>query len=127
MILYVVGNPLVEGDNLPLRMMPRLREAFCEASISIVDPNENFIPESGSIILDSVDGINRVTVFADIEAFVTTKSVTGHDYDLGFHLKLLMKLKKITSVTILGIPCAGNLKQLTGQAVFLLSEIQNNR
>ena len=45
--------------------------------------------------------------FTDIDAFVATRSISPHDYDLGFHLLFLRKLHKISHVRILGIPQSG--------------------
>jgi len=104
MNIYVVGNALMPEDNTPLRLIPSLRKAFPDFVITEADPNGNFIPEEGSIIIDTVEGISQVQWFNDIAAFVTTKSVSAHDYDLGFHLQMLLKLKKISSIKILGIP-----------------------
>lgn len=115
MKVYVVGNSLVLRDSMPLRILPALRHAFPQYTFELVDPNENFIPEAGSIILDTVEGIDKVTWFSDIDAFDVTKSVSPHDYDLGFHLKLLMKLKKIISVHILGVPAYGDSASVTQQ------------
>lgn len=104
MNVYVVGNSLLREDNMPLRLVSVLQKKFPDFVTTPADPNENFIPEEGSVIIDTIEGISRVQWFDDIDAFVTTKSVSPHDYDLGFHLQMLLKLKKISSVRILGIP-----------------------
>jgi len=107
MKIYVAGNELVENDRLPLELLPILVKTFPDYSFEAVDPNENFIPEEGSIIIDTVEGITGVQWFNDIDAFVATRSISPHDYDLGFHLLFLRKLHKISQVQILGIPQSG--------------------
>lgn len=104
MKIYLIGNQLVGSDNLPYTLLPALLEAFPEVEFEEADPNENFIPEDGSIILDTVEGLSEVKFFDSLDDFVTTRSVSPHDYDLGFHLQLLKKLHKIHSFTILGLP-----------------------
>ncbi len=104
MKVYLVGNMLVKEDSLPIRLLPKLRMAFPHIVFEEVDPNENFIPEEGSVIMDTVYGITKPRWFTSIDDFEQTKSVSPHDYDLAFHLKLLVKLKKISHVRILGIP-----------------------
>ena len=104
MKIYIVGNPMVTEDSLPYVLRPFLVERFPDISIEEADPNENFVPEDGSIIIDTVLGISDVRLFENIDAFMITKSVSPHDYDLGFHLQLLKKLHKITAVKILGLP-----------------------
>ena len=98
MKIYIAGNPLIEGDRLPLEFLPALKKIFPAYSFELVDPNENFIPEEGSVIIDTVDGISGVQWFTDVDAFVLVSSVSAHDYDLGFHLMLLKKLHKITHI-----------------------------
>jgi hypothetical protein len=104
MIVYLIGNSIVPEDGAPLALAPMIRKTFPAVSVMEADPNENFIPEKGSVIIDTVKGITEVTWFTDVDAFVTTKSVTPHDYDVGFHLKLLQKLGKLPPVRIIGIP-----------------------
>jgi hypothetical protein len=112
MKLYIVGNELVEEDRFPLLMIKELRQEFPHYLFVEVDPNENFIPEEGSIIIDTVEGIQSVQWFDTLDAFVQTRSVSPHDYDLGFHLQFLKKLHKIQTIRILGVPKTGIYTQL---------------
>ena len=110
----------MKDDHLPLQLLPTLKKAFPRTSVTTIDPNENFTPEEGSVIVDTVYGTDKVQVFTDLDAFVTTKSVSPHDYDLGFHLQLLMKLKKISGVRIIGVPPKGSRKNIEQSVVDLL-------
>jgi hypothetical protein len=104
MTVYLIGNTLVKEDNRPSELRGELEKAFPQIRFTEADPNENFIPEPTGFIIDTVIGIDRCRWFTDPESFEQTAGVSPHDYDLGFHLKLLLKLKKITGVRILGIP-----------------------
>lgn len=104
MKIYCVGNKLVKKDQVPILYVLRLCREFPDIMCVEADPNENFIPEDGSVIIDTVKGIDEVTWFDSLDAFEQTRSVSPHDYDLGFHLRLLQKLNKISRVCILGIP-----------------------
>ena len=88
--------------------MPKLAIKFPHIHFEEADPNENFIPEEGSLIIDTVQDLDRVTLFNSLDVFEQTQSVSPHDYDLGFHLRLLQKLRKITNVRIIGVPQKGN-------------------
>lgn len=121
MIIYIVGNPFVAKDSKPLQLAPKLKRTFPQLSFREVDPNENFIPEEGSIIIDSVQELDRVTLFHSLDAFEATRSVSPHDYDLGFHLRLLQKLHKITTVRIIGVPQKGDAEQIFKAVSKLLS------
>lgn len=104
MKVYGLGNPLVAKDSLPLRLLPQLRKLLPNIEFIETDPTENFIPENNSIIVDTVVGIKKITVFNSIDEFETFHSVTAHDYDLSLHLQLLKKLGKLNKIKIIGIP-----------------------
>jgi len=104
MKIYCIGNAAVEGDDIPSRLVPFLSQEFPEIEILSTDPTESFSPESQSILIDSISGIDHVCVYSDIDVFVTTKSVSVHDYDLGLHLQLLKKIHKLNPIQIIGIP-----------------------
>lgn len=105
--VYIVGNPAVANDSVPYRILPNLREVFPDVEFREADPNENFVPEEGSIIIDTVEGIDAVRSFNSLDDFAVHHTISPHDYDLAFHLRVLQKLHKIGSVTILGIPMNG--------------------
>lgn len=104
MLIYVIGNPLVKYDSLPLKLIPFLKTSFPAAEIIEADVNENFLPKKNSVIIDTVVGVDNVTLFTTLTDFTGPRLVTPHDYDLGFHLRLLQKLKKINKFSIIGIP-----------------------
>lgn len=56
------------------------------------------------IIIDTIQGIKNVAMVTDIDSIKTQKIYSMHDFDLGYNLKLLKKLKYIDSVTIFGVP-----------------------
>lgn len=120
MKIYVVGNLLVNQDNIPLKILPRLKHAFPKITFMEIDPTEEFIPEKGSIIFDTVVGINKVTVFDNIDDFEKSPLISPHDYDLRMHIKLLMKLGKISNVVIIGVPQNLEMKQITNQLIIIL-------
>lgn len=127
MHVYVVGNSLVSADNLPIKLLPKLKKAFPRATFNDVDPNENFVPEEGSVIIDTVEGMSNVQLFTDLHDFVVTKSVSPHDYDLGFHLLLLFKLGKLKDISIIGIPSEAQTKDILRIVKRVLKKLMDNR
>lgn len=118
MKIYLIGNPLVNEDNLPLRLKPDLEAAFPKVEFIEADPNENFLPEDNSIIIDTVHGLKEVTIFNSLDDFADHPLISPHDYDLFFHLKLLIKLGKVKKLTLIGIPQGHSLFQI-------LSKVKN--
>ncbi len=106
--MYVLGNPLEEIDALPLRVLPRLREAFPTIHFVEIDPTENFPEEEHLIIIDTIINTTQVIVWTDVDAIQSSPSYSLHDFDLGMTLKLLKKMGKLKRVTILGVPSVQN-------------------
>lgn len=96
---------MVEKDSLPLKLIGRLRQEFKDIEFKEFDPNENLEKEGRDlVIIDSVEGIDKVVLIKEIDAIKTQKVYTMHDFDLGYSLKLLKKLKLLDSVMIFGVP-----------------------
>lgn len=108
--IYIIGNPLLEFDNLPIRLKPRLTEVFSDIDFVEIDPSDNFLPDKNGelIIIDTVEGINEVKILEDIEKIQSDDKYSVHDYDLGMHLKLLQKLDLLKKVLIYCVPMDGD-------------------
>lgn len=104
MTVYVVGNPLVNEDSLPVRMLPLLRERFPDVSFVEFEPTEDLPDDREPVFLDTVSNAKEVMVFRDLDRFVETKALSLHDFDLGLTLKLALKAGLIDRVTIIGVP-----------------------
>lgn len=107
--IHIFGNPLLDFDNLPLKLAPKLKKLFPEIDFVIADPNENLKPINKKlIIIDAVESIKKVVVIDDLEQIQTQKIYSLHDFDLAFNLKLLQKIGKLRSVKIFGVPMKGS-------------------
>ena len=105
MKVLVFGNPLLENDSLPLKLLPKLRERFSDVEFKEIDPTGDLEDEGRDlVILDTVEGIDNVIELNSIEQLHANKVYTMHDFDLGYNLKLLKKIGKIDSVWIIGVP-----------------------
>lgn len=107
MKLLVFGNPLVEEDNLTLKLIPRLRKEFHEIEFKEFDPTENLeseVEQGKLTILDVAQGIKKVKIVKDIDKLELIKSCSMHDFDLAYNLKLLKKIGKLKKVEIIAVP-----------------------
>lgn len=103
--ILVFGNPLLKADSLPLRIIEGLRERFPGVEFEEFDPNDNLEKEGRRLtIIDSVEGIDRVTLITDIDSIRSQTVYSMHDFDLGHSLKLLKKMGYVDSVKIFGVP-----------------------
>ena len=132
------------SDNIALRILPKLQKKFPLIQFIHKDPLENWVldnedpsgrrlndrqicdqkPEKEKIIIiDTVKGISKVTVFDGLENFTAVhKRITMHDFDLYDELALLQKLKKLPKVAIIGIPWGESEKNIWND---LLKTIQS--
>lgn len=105
MIIYVFGNPDLQFDSLPLRILPKLQEHFPDIKFIIKDPNEEWeIPREHLYIIDTVVSINKITTFNDLSIFEKAPRISMHDFDAYANLLLLKKLGKLPACTIIGVP-----------------------
>jgi hypothetical protein len=124
-MIYITGNILVAGDSSPFQLIPFLKKEFPQMEIVEIDPNEDFIPDENSLIIDTVIGIENVRLFWDIDQFADHKLISPHDYDLGFHLKFLKKMGKIKNLKIIGIPQKMAFDLLASQVKEILTTISS--
>lgn len=102
--IYVFGNPLVKEDSMPLKLIDKLRKEFPYVEFKEFDTVEDFELEKELNIIDTVKGIKKVELIEDIDKIITNKIYSMHDFDLGYNLKLLKRMKMIEKVRIFGIP-----------------------
>ena len=102
--VYVLGNPLLREDSIPLKMLPRLRASFPDIDFLEIDPTEEFPEEDDLIIIDTVLNTDKVVVIRDIDKLSSQPNYSLHDFDLAFQLKLMKKMGKVKEVTIIGLP-----------------------
>jgi len=120
--IHIFGNPLLDFDNLPLKLAPKLEKLFPDIDFIITDPNENLKPVNKElIIIDTVEDIKKVILIDDIAKLETQKLYSLHDFDLAFNLKLLQKIGELKRVMILGVPMEGDEKKILKQIAIELN------
>lgn len=110
--VLVFGNPLIEKDNLAIKIseelsIPGVEFIKCESFSSLL----NFKGEE-LIILDVVENLKKTALIKDIDRINLNKSLTTHDFDLGFNLKLMKILGKIKRFKVIGIPQKGDKEKI---------------
>jgi len=124
--IYILGNPLLKEDSLPLKLLPELKKSFKNINFIELDPTENLPEEKELILIDTIINTDKVKILTDIEKIQSSPQCSLHDFDLGFQLKLMKKLKKIDKPVIIGVPSKENqdkiLKELKNIIPNLLSK-----
>jgi len=100
--VYCFGNPEVNCDRIALQ----LAEVLTVPGFSLVKcyKPEQMGDERRPVIIDVVHGLQDISLIDDLEKLSHFKLVTAHDIDLGFWLKLKLRLGMLDKVTIIGIP-----------------------
>lgn len=107
---------MLDFDNLPLKLAPKLRRIFPDIDFVIADPNENLKPTNKElIIIDTIEGIDKVVLLDDIKKIQTQKLYSLHDFDLGFNLKLLQKIGELEKIKIIGVPMGSEKDEILEQ------------
>ncbi len=108
MKITVFGNPDLEIDNLPVRLLPKLRGVFPDIAFEVEDPNNLDLPDIPPgeewIIMDTVAGIPDVSWLTIEDIAKPMGRLTAHDYDLASYLLLAKKALGPLPIRILGIP-----------------------
>jgi hypothetical protein len=103
--IYVCGNPLLEQDNLPLKIIGRLQKLLPQYDFTEFDPNENIKPENKElIVIDTIINIEKITVLRDLKRIELDDLYSPHDFDLGYNILLLSKIGLLEKIVIFGIP-----------------------
>jgi len=104
MKVYVFGNEDLAMDSLPLKMLPALKKKFPRIDFVVKDPNEEWDDVENIVIMDTVMGIDKITIFDSLKSFVRSPRFSLHDFDAYTNLLFLQKLGKIKKIKIIGIP-----------------------
>lgn len=121
MEVFVFGNPDLTQDSLPLRLFPRLRQKFPNVKFQVLDPNEEWDIPDNLVVIDTVQGIEGIQVFENLEEFIAAPRVTMHDYDALTNLKYLKKLRKIGKIKIIGLSPTISEEEALDKIVAILS------
>lgn len=110
--VFIVGNPLVRADSMPLRIMPRLQKMLPQIEFVLFEPTRMDIPLKKDIVfVDTVEGIRKVRVLDDIGKIEAFHACSLHDFDLGAQLLLLRKFDLLGKVRIVGVPAKGKVEK----------------
>lgn len=125
MKVYIFGNRDYQPDAKALDVADKLKSTYRSLSdleFIEVKPNQDvpFVGEKRVVIMDVVEGIDQVTLITqnNLHKLILPPRSSAHEYDLGFQLKYLLKLKKLNKITILGLPARGRINYNSIHSIF---------
>jgi Ni,Fe-hydrogenase maturation factor len=113
MKILVFGNSLTEQDNGPLKILSKLKKFYPNIVFHHVDPTENLLnhldENKNLTIIDTVINTKDIQIIKlqtqeDFKKLILPKSLSMHDFDLAYNLRLLKKINQINKVKIICIP-----------------------
>ena len=103
MKIYCFGNEYIKNDKLAKELGDNLKIPNIE--FIKCDKIEQILEEKGIIyIMDVVKGLKKPTIITNIDMLKNRSTISCHDFDLQFFLKLMKGLDKINEVIIIGLP-----------------------
>lgn len=111
--ILIFGNHLVKQDNLPLRILPQLKQKFPNIEFKEIDSTENLQQEldenKNLTIIDTAIDIQEIKTITlktqdDFKKLQLPNSLSMHDFDLAYNLRLLKKVNLINEVKIICLP-----------------------
>jgi hypothetical protein len=106
MKISIFGNSDLVDDNAAYKLIPQLKKQYPQAEILVEDPAGGLEPPADGewFIVDTCQGIDKLTEFDDLDQFADARRVSVHDYEVITELKLLKKLGKIKKLKIIAVP-----------------------
>ncbi|HBH46238.1 MAG TPA: hypothetical protein DDX47_02635 [Candidatus Jacksonbacteria bacterium] len=117
MIIYLVGNSLIDADAMPFKIKPFLQKQFPKIDFLEFDPTENLPDDQSLIFIDTVINLKKTQLFSTIDEFVAvrTKNLSLHDFDLYAELALRKKIGLNEKYLIIGVPKNGEAQKIAWQ------------
>ena len=117
-IVYLVGNPLVPSDTMPLRILPLLQKELPKIDFQPFEPTRQDIPHNCDLtFIDTVQGLKKVCLLHGVDSLLGPSGAYSlHDFDLAGQLLLLDKFGLLGHVHIIGVPSKGKI-EIVGKAV----------
>jgi hypothetical protein len=101
--VYCFGSEHYDGDEVALKLAPSL--SISGYDFIVAETPTEIMKAQGSIyIMDVVKGIDAVQILDNVDDLSLCNSLTCHDLDVGFFLKLMKETGKLSSVQIIALP-----------------------
>ena len=120
MEILVFGNPLVSEDTAAVEVGNLLKMMGYKVTFSD-DPFEIVGKGRGYVILDTVHGIDRVTI-VDVNSIETDKHYSVHGIDLGTVIRICQQMNEQVPL-IIGIPTNADPEEVIEDVISKIKEV----
>ena len=119
MKVYCFGNEFLKEDSLAKGLADEIQIDGIEF-VKCNSPDDVLDETDEIVILDAVEGINKIIIINDLNQLKTDKLMSLHNFDLSFFLKLMEKIGKIKKIKIIGIPMKGDKEKIKQQVIRMI-------
>ena len=121
--IFCFGSEHFPGDEIAKALAKKIK-IYKNFKFVLAESPHEILGETGEIwILDVVKNCKDVSIIQNTENLEIAPSLTCHDLDLGFFLKLLHESGKIQNIKIIALPFGeNNLEQLEKEVLELLEK-----
>ena len=104
--IHYLGNEFVKQDSLAIKTAEKLKDNFKkEVVFKKIDTFDDMINVKDKYyFMDVCEGLSKARLINDIAVFENIRTITSHDLDFGFFLKLNDKLGELNKVNIICLP-----------------------
>lgn len=122
-VIYLFGNQVYEPDAVGPRLYGLLQKRLPEVKFELRDPTESLSPpENCWMLIDAAIGIDEVTVVQSLDELEYVSGTSVHDFDVYLELRLLEKLNRLGSVTIVLVPANSTAENVIDDVVALVRQ-----
>ncbi len=102
--IYCFGNEFIPDDDIAVLLANKIKRINHFEFIKAESPMEILAEKEELWILDVVKGVSKTKIIDNPQQLKLTHSLTCHDLDVGFYLKLLLETGKLKMVRIIALP-----------------------
>lgn len=126
MRIYLLGNPLLDCDSMPLKLKPYLQKTLPDVEFLEFDPTEDWPDESPLIFIDTVINIKEPKLFTSLDQFAQsdTLNLSMHNFDFYTELRLRQKVGLCKKFYVIGTPYQNTQTELTQEIVDIIKNFK---
>lgn len=103
--IHYLGNEFIKSDSNAIEIAKKIKDKHPGVEFKKIETFDDMINLKGKYyFMDVCEGINTARLINDIAVFENIRSITSHDLDFGFFLKLNEKLGEINKLNIICLP-----------------------
>ncbi|MCM2325979.1 MAG: hypothetical protein NDI94_05950 [Candidatus Woesearchaeota archaeon] len=103
--IHYLGNEFIKEDSLAIELAEKMKARYKDVVFKKIETFDDLMSVKDKYyFMDVCEGISSARLINDIAVFENIRSITSHDLDFGFFLKLNDKLGEVNKINIICLP-----------------------